>query len=466
MKQFALLFILLLVATSALGQKRKIAKVTGGLVGYYFWEEDGEGYIINGEIHKPFLQNYLVRFQTESGRVESDSLRERVLTRQITELVHMRNGVDETRIEEKEPRRKKIPMIRIPAEAPASVLYVKSNNQWSSRIRNNVVYFTIDEENRYAFSHSSDSLILSTQQLRLKARGQYMVFSHTELLHDGKRVVVSQKVYNYPGEEISDELEVPQNAPQKIVIFANGYRGSKKNRDETDNLVTNFDRYHYWYKLDDSIIERLQPDFSYYIDGSMGVNTSSHRTKLSFGISYAKASLFPKAKKSAMILNTRENPVGFNERKEQGKIAGRTYMEMRCRTPLCEQVRDTIYIICHSMGYAYALGFCEEIQDHVAFGKCYILAPESACVDGMDWSLFEEVWQYGKHDGDAAISNQDVIAPQCMVKGLDQLPTNRGGRVYMPEDAPQSTDIRKSHDTKYFDWIIRNIRSGERGYIH
>ncbi|GAB5417125.1 MAG: hypothetical protein Crog4KO_19910 [Crocinitomicaceae bacterium] len=460
------LFISTLFFTGVLhAQKKNIPKETGGLIGYYFWEEDSIGNIVGGDIRKPFVQNYLVRFQTSSGRVLSDSLKERALQKRIEKLVHEKSRVDETSIQYKEKRRQKIPLKRIQADKPASVLYVKSNNMWSSRIRKNVVYFNV-ENDQYRFSHSLDSLILYTSNVRLKSRGQYMVICHNETNSDGSKAIVREEVYNYQGEEISAELNGAVPQPKRVLLFANGYRGSNKDRDETDNLVTNYDRYRYWYKLDDSIQQRLQPDYTYYIDGSMGVNTSSHRSKIAFGWSYLMARAFPNSKKSKLILNTKENPVGFQERKNQGKIAGRTYLEMHCKTPVYEHVKDTFDIVCHSMGYAYVLGFIEEIQDQIELGKCYILAPEGACVAGMDWSLFEEVWQYGKQDGKATIENQDVIAPQCAVLGLDQLPEEKGGRVYMPEDAPQAKDIVKSHDTRYFDWIIKSIQVGEKGYVH
>lgn len=466
MRLFALIILFLFFCvTASFAQKKKTPKTTGGLVGYYFWEEDSAGFIVDCDIRKPFQQNYLVRIQTESGRVVSDSLKEKALTKRIGKLVHENARVEETKIDYNERGRKKIPLKRIQAKKPSSVLYVKSNNLWSSRIRQNVLYFNITEDGKCTFSHSNDSLILHTLNVQMKSRGQYMIICHKKTNADSASILVREEVYNYQGQEVSPEINGAVEQPQRILLFANGYRGSKKDRDETDNLVTNYDRYHYWYKLDDSIKKRLQPDFTYYIDGSMGVNTSSHKSKVSFASSYAKAKLFPNSKKSKRILNTKENPVGFQERKEQGKIAGRTYLEMRSSTPLFEQVKDTFDIVCHSMGYAYILGFCEEVQTHVQFGKCYILAPESACVDGMDWSLFEEVWQYGKHDGNATIADQDVIAPQCAVKGLDQVSKNKGGRVYMPTDAPKATDIVKSHDTRYFDWIIKSIKAGERGYI-
>ena len=465
MRAVGLIIISLLFANSVDAQKKKLPKKTGGLIGYYFWEEDTQGFIINNDIRKPFVQNYLVRFQTNSGKIMSDSLKENVLKKNIAYLVHEKSSVDQTSIKYRERKNKRIPLKRIAAETPASLLFVKSNNEWSSRIRKNVVYFN-EENDKLRFSHSMDSLVLYSKNMSFKSRGQYMVIVHRTTNENGKSVIEKEELYNFEGEEISEELNSPVESPQRVLLFANGYRGSKKDRDETDNLVTNYDRYRYWYKLDDSIQKRLQPDYTYYIDGSMGVKTSSHRSKVGFAWSYLLARTFPNSKKAKLILNTRENQIGFQERKEQGKIAGRTYLEMHCRTPLYEQqVKDTFDIVCHSMGYAYMLGFCEELKDNIKFGKCYILAPEGACVDGMEWNLFNEVWQYGKQDGNSEIQDQDVIAPQCAVKYLDQVSLEKGGRIYMPKDAPMSTDVVKSHDIRYFDWIIKSISPGDPGYI-
>lgn len=461
-------FILLLVVFCAYGahaQKERLPKETGGLIGYYFWEEDSNGYIVRNDIRKPFVQNYKVRFQTEAGRIVSDSLKEKDLKKRIVSLVHAKSSIQQTTIKSKENKRKRIPLKRIAAETPASVLFVQSNNVWSSRIRKNVLYFTVDENNRYRYSHSLDSLHLYLSDIHLQSRGQYMVLVHQKVNTDGKLLIEEEEVYNYEGDRIRLEELAEKIAPKRVLVFANGYRGPKKDRDETDNLVTNYDRYKYWYKLDDSIQARLQPGATYYIDGSMGVNTSSHRSKFSFALSYAKAKLFPNSTKSKLILNTRENPVGFQERKKQGVIAGRTYLEMHCKTPMHEQVKDTLDIVCHSMGYAYVLGFCEALNGYIHLGKFYILAPEGACVEGMDWTQFEEVWQYGKRDGAVAIENQDVIAPQCAVKGLEQIDPSMGGRIFMPTDAPKATDIVYSHDTRFFDWIIHSIGPDERGYV-
>lgn len=454
-----LCFILIAISVSA--QKQKVYKETGGLTAYYFWEEDSMGYVIDGRIEKPYLQNFLVRFDSDSGRVHSRDLQERTLREVIADFTNENGSSRKKKVEKDSSVALKIPLKRIPATYPTSMILSKKANIWSSRIRNNVLYFTFDENDRIRFSHASDSLVLSTSSFRRKTEGHYVVYNYL----DKDKHIIKQKLYNYTGVEISgtiSELKVP--SPERYLIFSNGYRGYKKNKDKTDNLITNFDRYNYWYKLDDSIIQRLNPSSTYYIDGSMGVNTSAHRSTLRFGISYAKASIFKRSTKAKRILNTEENQVGFETRKQEGRIAGRTFLRTRCSSPNCEMVKDTIDLVCHSMGYAYALGFMEEIKDRVVFGRIFILAPESACVDGFEWQLCEEVWQYGSVDSDAPISELDVIAPQCMVKELETLPPNRGGRIFIPSDV-HFDKIEDLHDTKYFDWILYCIPEDSPGYV-
>ena len=120
------------------------------------------------------------------------------------------------------------------------------------------------------------------------------------------------------------------------------------------------------------------------------------------------------------------------------------------------------------MGYAYSLGFIEEIKDKVVFGKMYIIAPESACVDGFDWTLFQEVWQYGSNldqkDPDP-IWEQDGVAPQCQVKGLEKVDPKKGGRAFIPKDWPRKNFI-DSHQPYNYYWIFERIKLGENGYVY
>lgn len=440
-------------------QKQKKIEITGGLTGYYFWEEDSLGFIKKHKTGKPYLQNFKVRFDTESGRITSNKLKERTLRESISKFAHENKSSRKKRIISDSSETLKIPLKKIPSEFPNSMIITQHDEEWSSRIRQNVLYFNI-VANKMRFSHASDSLILRSLEIRIKTEGHYTIYR----TFNKNGVIEKEKLYNYAGEQISDSLlQDPDPIPGRYLIFSNGYRGPKKNRDKTDNLITSFDRYQYWYKLDDTIIHRLNPTMTYYIDGSMGVNTSVHKSKLRFGISYAMARIFKNSKKTKRILHTKENEVGFDTRKSEGRIAGRTFLRSRCISPDCEFVKDTVDIVCHSMGYAYSLGFIEEIKDRVIFGKIYILAPESACTDGFDWLEFQEVWQYGSKNN-APMSEQDVVAPQCMVKGLEYMPASRGGQIFIPNDV-KFNKILDIHDTKYFDWILNRIPKDSRGFI-
>lgn len=118
------------------------------------------------------------------------------------------------------------------------------------------------------------------------------------------------------------------------------------------------------------------------------------------------------------------------------------------------------------LGYAYALGFLEALRGQVVFGKIYIIAAENACADGMDWSQFEEVWQYGSNldqeDADP-VWQQDGIAPQCEVKNIKSAKV--GGRVFLPSYI-RKKDFVNSHMLKQYHWIIKKLEPGDLGYIN
>jgi hypothetical protein len=442
--------------------QKKVFKEYEGLSAYYFWEEDSAGNIVKSTFDFPFLKNFEIRIDSESGKMWAPELKQKELQGYIAEFAEENKGNRKRKRGNSKNEEYKILLRKTASNYASTLIYTKKKSDWTSRSRQNVLYFNIDENKNLRFSHASDSLILSTLNERYKTTNHYHVFNYVSN-SDGR--IEKQEVFNNKGIEISESFESTTILDsERNLVFANGYRGHKKNKDATDNFVTSFDRYKYWHELDDSIIARLEPDRTFYIDGSMGVNTSSHRSKVKFGISYILARVFRNSKRFNWILNSKENEVGFETRKEQGRIAGRNFLNAICKSPVCECTKDTVDLVCHSMGYAYMLGFCEEIKEKVYFGKLYILAPESACVDGMDWSLFEEVWQYGSHDEGVPLKQMDVIAPQCMVKGLDMLPPEKGGRIYLPEDI-EFERIEHLHDTKYFNWILHSIPENSPGYI-
>lgn len=251
--------------------------------------------------------------------------------------------------------------------------------------------------------------------------------------------------------------------PKRVLLFVNGYRGYEREENESDNLVTSKDRYHYWYKLDDRFIDTLKPKESYYLDGSLSVKTSNHRNTIRFVKSFYFANHFVNRKDSLKRykrLNVDPNPKGFYYRKEKGRIGGKALL-----LKLHQNQKDTIDIVCHSMGYAYALGMIEVLKEHVVFGNIYILSPENGCQDGADWTQFQQVWQYGSNldqPNPDPIWEQDGIAPQCEVKGMFY--DVKHGRAFIPKTWPKKNFV-DSHMPYNYDWIFDRIKKGEAGYI-
>ncbi len=252
--------------------------------------------------------------------------------------------------------------------------------------------------------------------------------------------------------------------PKRVLLFVNGYRGYEREENESDNLVTSKDRYHYWYKLDDRFIDTLKPTESYYLDGSLSVKTSNHRNTIRFVKSFYLAKHFvskgDSLKNYRSRLNVDPNPKGFYYRKEKGRIGGKALL-----LKLHQQQKDTIDIVCHSMGYAYALGMIEVLKDHVVFGNMYILSPENGGQDGADWTQFQQAWQYGSNldqPNPDPIWEQDGIAPQCEVKGM--IYDSKHGRAFIPKTWAKKNFV-DSHMPYNYDWIFERIKKGEAGYI-
>lgn len=444
-------------------------QATGALVSYYFWEEDSFGFIRNNEVKQPYLQNYSILIATNKFfRADIDYER---LSSAISIFSHVKTKVKSKRFFKivKDNKKVKInyPLIREEVKAIESVIYIKKNNKWVSLKKGSVIYFTVDPTNKWRYSYSSDSLIINNQK-SVYSNGHYLVLNYC----NQEDKIERQEVYSNTGQTVTNDLTSTISIlPQRVLVFANGYRGPKTNKDETDHLVTNKDRYHYWFKLDNQFIERLMPAESYYIDGSMSVKTSNHKSMVNFALSFFRSTFIlrkKRAKKHFETLNTHSNLEGFQLRKDKGRIAGKAFLTALCNSPACQNTKDTVDIVCHSMGYAYTLGFIEEIKEKVVFGKIYIIAPENACADGADWSIFQEVWQYGSNldqENPDPIWQQDGIAPQCQVKGLEILPAQKGGRVFIPIDWPRKNFI-ESHMPYNFDWIFERINKGEKGYIY
>ena len=447
----------------------------GALVSYYFWEEDSLGYIVNNKVEKPFLQNYYIEKQLIDK--PKDTVDVAKLSTMINLFAHEIFNKHTSQIEKKhtellinsKKQRIYFPLIRNEALDKGSMLYIKQRNEWISKKRKSVIYFNISSDQKMKYYYSSDTIVLYKHKVSVPSNGQYIVFTYFK----SPKKIDYQEVYTYSGENVTDffiHANEYEMQPQRVIVFANGYRGPTRDKDETDHLVTQKDRYYYWFKIDNQFIDRLKPSASYYIDGSMGIYTSNHRTMAGFAVSMFRSSFVlrkRRTKKNFKSLNTQSNIEGFEIRKEKGRIAGKAFLSALCNSPVCQGTIDTVDIVCHSMGYAYSLGFIEEIKDKVIFGNMYVLAPENACVDSVDWKMFQHVWQYGSNldqKNPDPVWEQDGIAPQCQVKGLECLPQDRAGRAFIPKNWPRKNFV-DSHQLYNFDWIFECITLGDPGFI-
>jgi hypothetical protein len=252
-----------------------------------------------------------------------------------------------------------------------------------------------------------------------------------------------------------------------FLIFINGHRGAKANREITNNRLHLKDLTGYWYDYDDTIIQRFQPVQAVYFDGHHPVTYSMHRNNARF----VKAYLFSRfcwiSKRSRWVLNKKFNPEGFEARVQNGRMAGeKWWLWFKENHP--EIKTPTVHFVSHSMGYAYSLGMIEVLSRYVKFGKMLAIAPESGGFKGFDLQLFDEVWQYGSNMDQPnadVIFYQDGIAPQTAIPGIEQLAPNKGGRVFIPRDWPKAQKgFIKSHHLNYFQWF-HWIKPGDKGYF-
>jgi hypothetical protein len=258
-------------------------------------------------------------------------------------------------------------------------------------------------------------------------------------------------------------LSLSFSAQNRYLVFSNGYRGMHLDTMTTSNEVYTISPAGgmspagYWFDMDDTLIARFNPASTYYIDGHHPVATSAHRT---LGRSYRSwlVTRFGWVGRSNWGFNDEPNPEGFKQRVDNGVLCGQRFLQRIASG-------DTVDIVCHSMGYAYALGFIQAIESSVVLGKILILAPEGPGMMGYDWNRFEEVWQYGSdrfEKGADVTCRQDGIAPQCAVVGIDQLAPGKGGRLFIPKGARKG--FIRSHHLSYWDWFYW-IKRGDRGWF-
>ncbi len=391
---------------------------------------------------------------------------------------------------------------KYPAESQlCSELLIRRKDNWYLDKQRNVLYFQIKRDakgnwTKARLANSSDSLIVSTKSVRVKAESHYIVVDYRE--NDG--TIYKQQVYNHLGIDITNKLHLNDPA-RRILVFVNGYRPTSIGHTfeenfndirkyglefpDSKNLVYSFDRYDYWrpwQAMDLQFIKRINPVETFYADGHFSVTTSNHRSLFNFT---TISSIYPKRcpnwkkhtcylhrsvkagilsggkTKTIKLHHTRPNKSGFWKRRMNGRIAGRNIYQMLNELPNSSE-NDTLYIVAHSMGYAYALGIIDELRGKIRFGDIYILAPENAASGSVHLNEWEQVWQYGsnfdgkKHDAPCLL---DGVAPQFKAGGISE-----DNRIYIPRQFYTRKGFFDSHFIGYYTWIF-DIPKGSAGYI-
>ena len=382
-----------------------------------------------------------------------------------------------------------------------SEILIRKKGVWHVKKRAQVLYFdlVIDENNKpisAKFISDSDSLIMNGLDYRVKARSHYIVIN----FKDEQNELLFQKLYNHPGSELSDKLTT-KDPVHRILLFVNGYRPTsighsfEENFEDlqhngleypnSNNIIFDFDRYDYWRPwnaIDSLFAQRINPSRTYYADGHFSVATSNHESLVNFT---ALAAVYPKRckdrkhhtcyqtlvtstgwfgsknKNTKDLLRLSPNYAGFRERYENGQIAGRSMLQELNEIPNRSE-NDTLYIVAHSMGYAYALGMVNELRGKISFGGLYIIAPENGSCGKVILKEWKEVWQYGTNFNSGredAPCLQDGVAPQTAANGL-----SNKHRCYFPSNWYDQKGFYSSHFIGYYSWIF-DIPSKRKGYI-
>ncbi len=370
-----------------------------------------------------------------------------------------------------------------------SEIFVNKKDKWILKRRKNVVYFNQYTRNNkvyYTFVKDSDSLIISTHNYAQKAESHYIVINY--LKPNGK--IDNQRVFNHLHVEITPKLTL-KDPTKRILLFVNGYRPTatgnsfeatfdsiqKKGLEyaNSNNLIYDLDRYNYWEpwnEMNKRFQSRINPQETFYADGHFSVSTSNHRSLVEFtnlSQNYPNRCKNPKrhvcqdveGELTFKMFNLTSNVNGFNERRKNGRVAGRNLYQMFNEIPN-KSKDDTLFIVAHSMGYAYALGIIDELRGKINFGGFYIIAPENAEAGKVNMPEWNQIWQYGSDfDGNKfkAPCVLDGIAPQTKVLGL-----RSANQLFIPDQIYTKKGFFDSHFIGYYTWIF-DIPKDSPGYI-
>ena len=292
-----------------------------------------------------------------------------------------------------------------------------------------------------------------------------------------------------------------ENQAKRILVFVNGYRptsiGQTFEENFSDiqskglefpnskNFIYDFDRFDYWQpwnKINLLFQKRINPNETYYADGHFSVSTSNYRSLINFtstSTSFPKRCSNPKKhhchkiedatftqfildnSKTINLLKMRANKKGFYYRKHKGKIAGKNLLQIINEIPGYSK-NDTLYIVAHSMGFAYSQGMLEELRGKINFGGYYIIAPENGKTGKVNSNEWQEVWQYGSNFSSKNRDEpclQDGIAPQYNIPGIPAK-----NCVYIPKNFYHLKGFFDSHYIGNYTWILK-IEEDQPGYI-
>jgi len=371
-----------------------------------------------------------------------------------------------------------------------SQVFRQINASWYAQHEDRVLYFDVDSTNQARFLHSRNTLELSTIPYRKKTSSHYVVFR----FHDVNNQITKEKVYNHMGFELTKKLLLPDPA-KRILVFVNGYRPVSTNQSmseflesfqkkgvefpDSKNQLFSMDRYSYWEpwkQFNQLFQQRIQADEIWYADGHHSVSTSNHGSVIHFA---GTASIYPalcqtknhhcyrtklpsNQRVSTMkLLAMSPNYDGFNLRFQRGKIAGKNLLQVLNEAPNYSK-NDTIFLVSHSMGHAYAMGMSSVLKGKVNLGDCYIIAPENPRGKTFASNEWKNVWQYGTFRNGKlkqAPCQQDGVAPQSLVKGL-----SAAHRISFPKEQAKHMGFFNSHFIGYYTWIF-DIPKGKPGYV-
>ena len=382
----------------------------------------------------------------------------------------------------------------------SSEILIRQGKTWLVKKRRKVLYFELkpDKQGKQKMRYvlNSDSLKLESRNYNEKTYGHYLVF--TQLDAAGK--ILKQDVYNHRGIKVSERVTL-NDPPKRILLFVNGYRPTsightfeenfkdirKKGLEHPNskNLIYDFDRYDYWEQWNQINLlfrNRINAAETFYADGHFSVSTSNYKSILNFS---SLSSVYPRRcpdprkhscymwqtpnLKDKLLNNTQtinqlrlsSNKKGFYLRHRKGRLAGKNLLQVLNEVPNRSE-NDTLFIVAHSMGFAYSLGIIEELRGKIRFGGFYIIAPENAKSGKISEGEWEEVWQYGsnfnyeKYDAPCL---QDGVAPQSKVGGLSE-----DRRIYIPRALYLRKGFFDSHFIGYYTWVL-DIPEGKKGFI-